>query len=322
MTSIDRDGFTVPAVGRQAQSQRESIPSHKISSVGRDQVQGVYISEGHMRTLRIGRESQSLGAPRGTLGGAHIGFGKAVRDITKLQKTTTSRNKPGEFFAPRNEDVDDIPTNDALDVWPDSQQYKYLKDPSVVIGTEPRGKLKDATLLRNHAVAFYARCSPGPAAIGGEFGPQIGPTKPSIAPARTFGQKTKAQDWTKVGDNPEEIGPGRHDRRDTSFGIQHLSQRRTQSVHDFPHAKRFGNKSMDDQISLLQAARSSMGKQTLAKNRSAPSVGFAVDDRDKRSKTKVCITRNDEGPRASMPKFIARQPPIPVERTIMASGVG
>lgn len=324
MTSVDKSGFTVSALGKQYQSQRESIPSVKISTVSRDQFEKVFISEDHTRTAKIGREGQGLGGAKSTLSGKNIGFGKAVRDITKLQKTSTSRNKPGEFFAPVSEDIDDRDTNAALDVIPDAQKFKYTKEPTIVIGTEPRGKLKDATLLKSHPVAFYARSSPGPAAIGPEFGPQIGPTKPNISPARTFGQKTKAgKDWTIQGDNPPEVGPGRFDRRDVALGQQHLSTRKNQSCHEFPQASRFRRERTDDGgISKLDAARSAFGKQTLAKNKSAPSVGFSIDTRDTRSRTKLCITRSDEGPKSAMPKFVARQPPLPVERHVMKLGFG
>lgn len=325
MTNLDRDGFTVSAIGKQAQSNRESIPSTKLSQVGREQVEAVYISEDHTKTARIGREGQGLGGAKSTLGGLTCGFGRAKRDITTLKRTSTTRNKPGEFFAPVVEDIDDYPTNDALDVIPDSQQFKYLREPTIVIGTEPRGKLKDAMLLKNHAVAFYARASPGPAAIGGEFGPQIGPTKPNLAPARTFGQKTnhKGTDWQTGGDNPPEVGPGRHDRRDVALGKQHLSQRRNQATHEFPQAQRFRRKETDDGgISKLDAARSCFGKQVLARNKSAPSIGFSCDSRDTRNRTKLCITRSDEGPKAAMPKFVARQPPLPSERHVMRGGCG
>ena len=51
-------------------------------------------------------------------------------------------------------------------------------------------------------------------------------------------------------------------------------------------------------ISKYDAARSCFGKQVLQKNRSAPSVGFNHDTRDMRNKTKLCMTRLDEGPKA------------------------
>jgi len=331
MTSLDKNGFTVSALGRQSQSQRQSTAIPKISEAGREHFENVYISEGHTRTARICRESPKGGpiyAVKGTLGGVSFGFGTAKRDITTLKRTSTTASRPGEFFAPVNEDADDIPTNYALDVLPDAQPFKFRRDPTMPIGTEPRGRLKDGSLLKNHSVAFYARNSPGPAAVGGEFGPQFVSTKPRLAPARTFGSKChhKGVDWIRFGsgDNPDDVGPGRHERRDNSFGLQHLSHRRNQSCHEFPKGPKFAKELGRgvEPVSKLDAARSSLGRQPLAKNRSEPCVNFSADDRATRSKTKLCLTRTDEGPKATMPKFVARQPPLPEERRILACGRG
>lgn len=327
MTSLDKDSFSVSALGRQSQSQRETVSTHKISTVGRHHYDGVYISEEHTRTSKIGRESPP-GGPiykvQSSLGGAKYGFGTAKRDITTLKRTTTTRSRAGEFMIPSNEDQDDQPTNDALDASPDSQNFKYARDPHPVMGTEPRGKLKDAMLLKNHSVAFYARESPGPAACGGEFGPKDAITKPTLAPARPFAGRTvtRATDWLRYGDNPDEVGPGRHERKDTAIGQQHLSHRRNQSVNEFSHAPKFAKERSHDGISKLDAAKSSLGKQALAKNRSEPSINFSADNRATRSKTMLCMTRQDQGPAAVMPKFVARQPPLPMERVIMKSGYG
>lgn len=329
MTSIDKDSYTVSALGKQAQSNRATNCTYKISTVGREQFQNVYISEDHTRIAKIGRESP-VGGPiynvaKSSLGGCSYSFGGGKRDITTLKRTST-RNKPGEFFMPSNEDIDDFPTNMALDVLPDSQQFKYKREPTIMIGTEPRGKLNDAALLKNHSVAFYARSSPGPAAIGEAFGPKFTATKPRMAPARPFGAKTchKGNDWMACGrgDNPVDVGPGRHDRRDVALGPQHLSVRRNQACHAFPQAPKFPKTKSEDSISQYDAARSCFGKQTLAKNRSEPSINFSADDRATRAKTKLCLTRSDEGPRAAMPRFIARQPPLPSERSVMCSGYG
>uniref|UniRef100_A0A7S4QI45 Uncharacterized protein n=1 Tax=Alexandrium monilatum TaxID=311494 RepID=A0A7S4QI45_9DINO len=322
MTSLDADGVTVPALGKQAQSSRKTAPMYGMSKVARSRFDSVYISEGHTRTARLGRESPPGGPVyelRSTLAGTSTGFGSDKRDIATL-KRTSARNKAGEFALP-SDHPDDIPTNDALDIRVDSQPFKYRRDPKIIIGTDPRGKLKDAELIRNHSSAFYGRSSPGPAAIGGEYGPAVGPTKPTFAQAMPFGVRTKAG-WIQAGDNPANVGPGAHERKDNSIGPQHLSRRRNQSVHGFPHEPKFPKNKYQDSISVLDAARSCMGRQVLGKNRSEPSVGFSVDSRGTREKTMVCYTRNDQGPRAAMPKFTASMPSLPSERAVMRCGLG
>jgi len=315
----EANGFTVSALGKQTQSHRKTIPTHKISKVGRAQTDSVYISETHTRTARIGRESP-IGGPiydnKSSLGGASFSFGCAKRDIRTLKKTNANRNKAGEFFLPQQEDKDDIPTNDALGAHPDAQKFKYSRDPAIIMGTCPRGQLKDAFLLHSHPVAFFAHDSPGPAAIGGEFGPDYKFAKKNIAPARQFGRKThhKGTDWMRFGDNPDEIGPGRHDRRDESLGKQHLTHRINQPVNKFSSAPKFQKTRSEDTISKLDVAKSSLGKQALGKNRSEPHINFSADNRDKRAKAMVCMTHLDRGPVATMPKFVAMQPPLPISK--------
>lgn len=313
MTSLDKNGFTVAALGNQFQSARKSAPSYGISKVGRNAREPVYISEEHTRIQRIGRESPVGGhvydVPSTLQTKGTIGFGKGER----TDFTTISAGR---------EDPEDLPTNDALGITPDSQPFKYRRQPTIMVGTEPRGKLKDAFLIKNHASAFFGRQSPGPAAIGPEYGPTINPCRERMAPARPFGVKYKTN-WMKYGDNPDQVGPGRHERKDVSIGPQHLSKRRNQSVHAIGKEQRFPKaKVANDQISQLDAATSCFGKQALHKNTSEPSVGFGSGSRDNRARTKICITKLDEGPRANMTKFTTSMPSLPSEKMIMSLGMG
>lgn len=315
---MDKDAVTVAALGMQAQSQRLTAPSYGISKVGRDAREKVFITEKHIRANRLGRESPV----RNT-----INLPSTLNPLPRIRFSTASRptKLPGEHM----DDPDDIPTNDALNTHPDSQPFKYPREPEIIIGTDPRGKLKDAELLKNHAAAFYARSSPGPAAIGGEYGPDISATRPRMAPARKFGVKTKLKpDWTEINCQPAEVGPGLYPIRDFSIGAQHLSQRRNQNVHAFPHGPKFAKTVSADTISQLDAARSSLGTQPLGKNRSEPSIGMGPkpkpdDKRDKFAlKMQVCRTKLDMGPAANMPKFHHPMPTYTPERAILASGFG
>lgn len=320
MTSLDSDGFTVNALGGQAESARRTAPQYSLSKVGRDNLQGVYISEDHTRTSRIGRESP-IGGPiykqDSTLGGLSYSFGGGRKDVS-----SPTRPKNNDMSS-KGDDPLDYPTNDALGCWVDSQPFKYKREPKHIIGTEPRGKLKDAALLENHSVAFYGRQSPGPAAAPGDkFGrPNTELTKARFAPARPFGTRTPIK-WMEIGQNPADVGPGRHERKDNSLGTQHRSSRRTQSVHEFSHGPKFPKQRDADSISVLDNARSCMGKQVLNKNKSSPAINFSADNRDTRSKTMLCMTRADAGPRANMAKFTAPMPRLPAESAIRSAGIG
>lgn len=320
MTSLDKSGVTVRACGAQAQSQRKSAARIGISKVGRAQTEAAFISPDHTRTARLCRETKAgpvyeLGS---TLGGCSTRFAAGPLEEGKSPERFRSQMTS-------NDDLYSLPSNDVLkDVHPDSQPFKYRRDPKIIIGTAPRGKLKDAELIKNHTAAFYARDSPGPAAIGGKYGPAVGPTKPAPT-GGAFGIKTTSGasgTWMSCGDNPPNVGPGTHERRDPSIGQQHLTRRRNQSVHGFPKQAKFPKNSYQDSISVLDAARSCVGRQVLSKNRSAPSINFSADNRDGRSKSMICRTKEDVGPKAQLPKFTASMPRLPMERTIMETGIG
>merc|ERR1712060_267944 len=112
----------------------------------------VYITEDHNRTQRLGRASP-IGGPiyeqSSTLGGVSYSFGGK-----KKAGANATRPKTGDML-PKADDPFDLPTNDALGCNVDSQPFKYRREPKHIIGTEPRGALKDAALMENHSVAFY-----------------------------------------------------------------------------------------------------------------------------------------------------------------------
>ncbi|CAE7550689.1 MAK16 [Symbiodinium sp. CCMP2456] len=307
MTSIDKDSFSLSALGHQAQSQRLSAPHHSISCVSRDARQNVFITEHHIKPNRLGRESPKVDT---------VNLPSTLD--TNLATTTGLGYGGRSDFTAQKVDPESIPTNDAMNLLPDGQQFKYKREPKIVIGTEPRFSLKESTLLKTHKAAFFGRSSPGPAAVGDQFGPKFEATKPKMAAAFPFAHKTKLV-WPGVYNNPPEVGPGTFERKDSSIGPQHLSRRRNHSTYSFSKQPKFGREAKpDDVISKYDAARSCFGKQVLHKNRSAPSVGFNHDTRDMRSKTKLCITKLDEGPRANFTKMHMPMPRLPMEKTAKA----
>lgn len=305
MTSLDEHSVTVPAIGSQAQSSRKSCPHYGISKVGRDQTFAVFISKEHQKTDKLGRASP--------IGGPVYNIPSALnKNATVFPKST----RP-DILNTRPEDGLDSNNELACDV--DAQGFKYPRDATILIGTEPRGRLKDAELIKNHAAAFFGRASPGPAAIGDQYGPDFKPTKPRTSPAGPFGAKLKQQ-WLTVNDTPIEVGPGIYPRKDVSVGPQHLSQRRNQQVNEFTRAPKFAKVRNADIVSKYDAARSSLGKQTLGRNRSEPSMGFGTGTRDRRARTALCMTSADEGPKATMPKMVCSMPRLPKEPDIMKAG--
>jgi hypothetical protein len=214
---------------------------------------------------------------------------------------------------------DGLPTNDELGIMVDSQQFKYGRDSSMIIGTEPRGRLKDAELIKNHSAAFFGRESPGPCANGDKYGPNYEMTKPKLCKGIIpFCGKWK-DDQNRS--QPPNVGPGLYPRKDISVGPQKLSHRRNQPCNEFGRAPKFSKTtSAGDSISQLDAAKSSLGKQVLSRNRSEGAVGFSSCGRDRRSRMALCITTEDLGPKAFLPKPFHSMPTLPKESDIMRAG--
>lgn len=312
MTSLDKNGMTVKGCGSQCQSQRLSAPTWKIPKCGRDEREKVFISEAHIRSQRLGRES--------TIGGAIYDLPSTLNPKPDIKFSSGTR--PPLWGKP---DLSgDIPSNDALCILVDSQPFRYPKQADMKIGTEPRGKLNQAELMKAHSAAFFGRASPGPAGVGGDYGPDFNIVKPRLGPARKFGMKTPIKpDWTECSTLPPEVGPGLYPRKDVSIGPQHLTQRRNQSVHAFPLGPKFAKTRSADSVSLLDAARSCLGPQPLGKNKSEPSINFNCDSRSTRDRSMLCMTELDRGPVAEMAKPVFRMPPMNhTEKDIMRSGFG
>lgn len=305
MTSLDDNSFDIASIGPQLQSQRKSQPVYGLSKVGRDQRAKTFISHEHSRAGALGRESP--------IGGAIYNLPSTLNLKTGV---TFSTGPATQFLMVRPEDG--LDSNAELNILVDSQQFKYGRDSTMIIGTEPRGRLKDAELIKNHSAAFFGRESPGPAAIGEAYGPNFALTKPKLAKGIVpFPGKPKMQ---KVNSQPDNVGPGLYPRKDNSFGNQNLSHRRNQPVNAFGQAPKFGKTRNADSVSLLDAAKSSLGKQVLSKNRSEGSVGFGCGTRDRRNRTAMCMTKEDQGPKAFMPKPFHSMPRLPSEGEIMKTG--
>jgi hypothetical protein len=212
---------------------------------------------------------------------------------------------------------------DCIEAEIDSQPFKYERFKTVLFGTESKGQLKNATILKSHSAALVGRISPGPANYGPAGGPDIGPTRRKLGQAVRFGAKTKAV-GSMISQTPDEVGPGLYPRRDVAMGTQHLSNRRTQGCNQFGKAPKFG-KSKDARgqpIIELNVAVSAFGKQVDGRKRSEPGVGFGTATRDNAMRMQRCMTKTDAGPKANLPRTHLSHPTLPSEKTIMGAGFG
>lgn len=304
--------FSAPAIGKQVESQRKSLPAYGFSRADRAKREKVFISHEAAVTTSLCTHSPE---------GGPIYDIPSTMDVKNGRGAGFTKAGAANLFPTRPDDG--IDTNAELKIQVDSQPFKFARDATVLIGTDPRGRLKDAELIKNHSAAFFGRVSPGPV-YGGDGGPDFKVTRPRMANARPFGIKTKI--LTQTADTPDKVGPGHYDRKDiaiktSAFQTQNLSHRKNQPVNAFPQAPKFPKgRDESEAVSKLEAATSAFGKQSLAKNRSEPTIGFGRGSRNGRSRTALCITKEDMGPKAHMPSFRMSMPRLPMEVEIMKAG--
>eukprot|EP00747_Dinoflagellata_sp_TGD_P221772 gnl/TRDRNA2_/TRDRNA2_93559_c0_seq1.p1 gnl/TRDRNA2_/TRDRNA2_93559_c0~~gnl/TRDRNA2_/TRDRNA2_93559_c0_seq1.p1 ORF type:complete len:319 (+),score=43.11 gnl/TRDRNA2_/TRDRNA2_93559_c0_seq1:65-1021(+) len=318
MTSLDKDGVTVHSIGNQIQSSRTSSPSYTISSTGRAAREAVYVSEMHSRSAKLGRTH-----PKGavydlpsTLSTRGCGF------APPKSKPSPGKKSYAHELYPAPADGGPICSGDILGNTVDSQPVKYERAATMVIGTQPRGQLKDAELLKSHSAAFVGRESPGPAAPGEDVRAQFQGTKPKLAWSAPFAGKAKGDWLASPSGTPSNLGPGTYPRKDPAIGPQHLSKRKSAAAHAVPQAERFQKSNAYDIISKYDVATSSFGKQVMSRSKTAPGCSFGTSTRDGRSSSAMCFHQLDRGPKASLPKRPMSQPNLPLEKNIMASGIG
>lgn len=311
MTSLDKDGFTVSAIGNQTQSARLTNPTYSLSKCSRGQRGKNFISEEHARAGALCRESPGpvYDLPSTLGSGPKMSFSKGAQRVYGKDK---------HFNSKYNE-----PSVDCIEAQIDSQPFKYERDKTMLFGTEGKGQLKNATILKSHSAALVGRISPGPANYGPAGGPDVGPTRKSLAHAVRFGAKTKAV-GSMISQTPAEVGPGLYPRKDVAMGNQHLSNRRTQGCNTFSKAPKFGRAkdARGQPIIELDVATSAFGKQVDGRKKSEPGIGFGTSTRDNAGRMQRCMTNADEGPKSNMPRSHLSHPTLPSEKIVMRSGIG
>jgi len=284
---------------------------YSLSKCSRAQRNNNFISEEHARAGALCREGPGpvYDLPSTLGNGPKVAFSKGVQRVY---------GKDHHFNSKYN-----APSVDCIEAEIDSQPFKYENPKTSLFGTESKGQLKNATILKSHSAALVGRISPGPANYGPAGGPDVGPTRKQLTFAVRMGAKTKAV-GSLISQTPAEVGPGLYPRKDVAIGQQSLSQRRTQACNQFGKAPKFG-KSKDARgqpIIELDVATSAFGKQVDGRKKSEPGFGFGTSTRDNARRMQRCMTNADAGPKSNMPTLHLSHPTLPSEKTVMRSGIG
>lgn len=296
MAELAGDSFTMPALGKQNTSSRKNAPNYSLASCSRDKRANVFISR---------EASRSTPAPNASPGPVYElpdTWGKSGLSV-KFTKG------PQRVFGNWKANYPDS-SNDVVGATIDSQPFRYHNVKGTLFGTDPKGQLKNATILKNHAQAFYGRQSPGPQA----YLPDATATEKKLTHATPFGAKTKVIGEEGSGTD-EQVGPGHYKRTDFSIGAQALSHRRNQPTFAFSKMPKFGGRKRragSEPATELKVNLSSFGKQVDATRRSEPAMGFGNATRAHFQRVSRCMTALDVGPVATMPRAVMSHPNLPV----------
>mmetsp|Transcript_103353 Transcript_103353/g.267319 ORF Transcript_103353/g.267319 Transcript_103353/m.267319 type:complete len:313 (-) Transcript_103353:99-1037(-) len=293
MATLQVDSLDVPALGRQYDSKKDTMPAFSFGSGTRDAARlKVYISAKHEK-----------GRTHMTSPGPVYANKTAVGNTAKHSFGTDENRKHAKAKYPDS-------SVDLTCSIVDSQGVKFKGTPSVHFGTEARMNANNGELLRGQPLAGYGLESPGAL----EYFPERSEPKVSKAPpAYSFGTgfaddkkgtATKAPTRMKplsMLSTPRHVGPGSHPQP-PGIGTQPVSARSSAPSWSFGQSPR-DNQSQDvKQLLDVSPDLSSLGKQVVSGQKSMPRHSFGTSTREGMSRTQVVMSMADRGPVANMPK--------------------
>lgn len=299
MTDLLGDSFDVAALGRQHNSNKETMPSYSFGTGVRGASAKVFISKRHeKRKAVMNSPGPVYGIPSTVGNGPKHGFG------TEEQRHNNKAEYPDSSV-------------DLTCSIIDSQGLKFSSTKGVHFGTEPRMNSKNAEPIQDNPTSNL--CTQSPPSF--DYNPEYGLVA-KATPEYSFGPRE-----AKTGDKcatrsihmpatgtPRRVGPGSH-TLPPGVGQQPSSARKSAAAWSFGGRKTSSsNAPRDRPFPHLdpQPELSSLGKQVVSSARSAPSCGFGTSTRDHSARTHLIVTEADRGPAAKMPpaRFHLEMPPM------------
>lgn len=300
--AVPDDSFDVQSVGRQFNSQKETMPAYSFGSSTRERQNKVFISTKHENSKAIMPSPGPIYTVTADMGeGPKFSFG------TDEQRKHDKGKYPDSSV-------------DLTCSMVDTQKIKFPTTKGVHFGTESRMSIKNAEILRTNPNIGMGMESPG----GLEYTPNEHQILKGV-PEYSFGPKhgkvsEKASQRINMPlmSSPRTLGPGSH-TQPAGVGAQPSSK------HASAPSWSLGNPPKKEEIKRVPKLQldtstelSSLGKQVVSSSRSAPQVAFGTSTRDMSAKTHLVMTDLDRGPQGKMgtprfnldlPKPIIRCPP-------------
>lgn len=290
--SLAESSFDVPALGKQASSQKFTAAAYSFGSCSRERQGKVWISEKHELAKGKGEGPGPVyNIPSSTGQGPRFGFGTSQR--------THGR---GSRYPDSSVDLT------AASV--DSQTVKFPSTRASIFGTDSKDNMKNAMILKAHPQCNFGIFSPGPCA----YMPMDTDVISKASPRISFGAKTKI--LSSETQTPRNIGPGSYPPSE-SLGKQALSKRRSIAAWSFAQEKRMPPLKPGDTVVDPSPNLSSFGKQVTSKASSSPGYGFGTSTREHKAKTFLVQTNTDRGPVSSWDPPQMIHPKLPIERELL-----
>mmetsp|Transcript_39295 Transcript_39295/g.69113 ORF Transcript_39295/g.69113 Transcript_39295/m.69113 type:complete len:329 (-) Transcript_39295:117-1103(-) len=328
MTDLMVDGdppkpvsFDVKSIGRQYNSQKETMPAYSFGTSSRERsAKKVILSKAHEKRKAIMNSPGPVYGVPSTVGdGPKFGFG------TEEQRTHAK--------APYPDSSVDLTCSTV-----DSQTVKFHSTKGVHFGTEQRMNSQNAEIIRTNPTGMLGMCSPSsfdygmsPLPKGSyDYGPKDelvnqAPPEFSFGPQNgKINDKQAARMSAPQTCTPRHVGPGSHGQP-SGMGSQPNSRKKSAPSWSFG-----GHRHSDltpprphKNVPLLDLSPelSSLGRQVVSSARSAPQCGFGSATRDQSARTYLVVTEADRGAAAALPKprFHVEMPPP--ERRIPKPGM-
>jgi len=306
MTALMQDSFDVPALGRQNNSKKETMPAYSFGTGSRDVARTkIYISPRHEKSKVVVNSPGPVYSTVSTVGEtAKYGFGTEVQRVHGKAKYPDS-------------------SVDLTCAEVDSQKVKFHGTKGVHFGTEVKMSKKNAEIIRVNPTAAFGTESPGMkmTAPVTEFTPrgekervqreklergelQVTQRKPEYSFGASSGPggagKTTRINLPLTG-TPRHVGPGSH-KAPGGLGQQPHSARSTAPAWSFGQGQRHNESEEQGPIYDANPEISSLGKQVVSNAATAPMCGFGTSTRAHKAKTHMLISDADKGPSAFMAK--------------------
>eukprot|EP00927_Polykrikos_kofoidii_P010293 TRINITY_DN14352_c3_g1_i1.p1 TRINITY_DN14352_c3_g1~~TRINITY_DN14352_c3_g1_i1.p1 ORF type:complete len:321 (-),score=39.81 TRINITY_DN14352_c3_g1_i1:63-1025(-) len=299
----------IPSIGKQADSDKQTMPGYSLGKATRDGGKKVLISNKHNQDL-LGRESPGFayfikepGSPEDKEPGRQRylpkwSFGKAAA------RPPTKTNKYGEQY------------NDLVYNIPDPALFKYGTKKGVKIGSLPRGACSNAPDIEGYP---RGAISPGPqrynpAKVTQNVRLGHAPEIDKIQPSYTMRIRTKPMEpQSQTG---KKVGPGSYPAPE-ALGQQATSEKPTGPSWGINRTSRFSDTSkVRDAGRLWDGMKDQKEKNCRAFN-STPSFSFGYSTRDGQKKITRSATAVDKGPAGKMGKPWQSHPELPYRRDVM-----